>query len=167
MRVTSSVKEYVKKAVLDKVADQIAKAEKASEAAKLERREKIRKAKEIGERICEEAQEKFAKEVKSKVGLTLISDMVKWNGEIEPKANRVITLKCDRNDYQETVDCDMILAKAYPNKERDASDKVIYAPGKIREAAENAANKILFELEVGKLAKKELDNILDNLEVQI
>ena len=167
MRVTSSVKEYVKKAVLDKVADQIAEAEKASEAAKLERREKIRKAAEIGERICKEAQEKFAKEVKSKVGLTLISDMVKWNGEIEPKANHGIILKVDRNDYQETVDCDIVLAKAYPNKEREKTDKVIHAPNKIREAAEHAANKILFELEVGKVAKKELDNILENLEVQI
>lgn len=167
MRVTSSVKEYVKKAVLDKVADKIAAAEKASEAAKLELSEKIRKAKEIGERICEEAQAKFAKEIKSKVGLTLINDMVKWNGEIEPKANHVIMLKCDRNDYQETVSCDLVLAKAYPNKERDASDKVIHAPNKIREAAEHAANKILFELEVGKLAKKELDNIIENLEIQI
>ena len=167
MRVTSSVKEYVKKAVLDKVAGQIAEAEKASEAAKLEIREKICKATEIGERICKEAQEKFAKEVKSKVGLTLIRDMVKWNGEIEPEANQVIMLKCDRNDYQETVGCDLVLAKAYPNKERDASDKVIYAPNKIREAAEHAANKILFELEVGKLAKKELDSIIENLEIQI
>ena len=167
MRVTSSVKEYVKKAVLDKVADKIAEAEKAAEAVKLERREKVRKAKEIGERICEEAQEKFAKEVKSKVGLTLIRDMVNWQGVKEPNANRVIKIECDRNDFQETVDCDIVLAQAYPNKERDASNKVIYAPNKIREAAEHAANKILFELEVGKLAKKELDNILDNLEVQI
>lgn len=168
MRVTSAVREYVRKAVLAKVADQLKAAEDAWESAKAARNDKIEKAKELGRKLCEEAQEKFEKEVK-KLGLTFISDSYNsWNNTVEKNANVVITANVDIDDFAETLTwCKSMKAECNPCAERDEFNRIMDEPARIKDAANTAADKLLFELELGKVAKGELDGLLKDLEVEL
>lgn len=166
MRVTCAVREYVRKAVLAKVADRLKAAEEAAEEAKAANAGKIAKAKELCEKLSAEAQAKFVKEAK-KLGLTFIADTYGWDGDVNKGDNRVVIAQVDSGDFVETVSRDARAAKYNPSAERERFYKLVDEPQRIKEAAEHAADKLLFELELGKVAKKELDGLLKELEVEL
>ena len=166
MRVTCAVREYVRKVVLAKVAGRLKKAEEAKEAAENARKETVAKARDLCERICSEAQERFVKEAK-KLGLTFVSDTYDWCGNPEKDGNYAVKPEVGADDFVETASKDCSAAKYNPCAKREAFYEVLEEPKRIREAAETAADRLLFELELGKLAKKELDEALDELEVKL
>jgi len=167
MRVTSAVRDYVKKMILSKVADRLKAAEDAAEAAKAARSAKVDKAKALCEKLRAEAQEKFVKEAK-KLGLTFISDSYNYYGDVNEKnGNRALEIRVGSDDFAETVSQDCAAAKNNPNVDREMFFKLINEPQRIRDAANAAADKLLFELELGKIAKKELDELLKEIEVKI
>lgn len=166
MRVTCAVREYVRKAVLAKVADKLKAAVDAKEAAKAARAAKVEKAKKLCEKLCAEAEAKFVKEAK-KLGLTFIPDLYGWS-EVKKGANHAVTAHVECDDFVETIASrDSLEASLNPCKARDEFDKVVDEPERIRDAANTAADKLLFELELGKVAKGELDGMLEKLEVEI
>lgn len=168
MRVTCAVREYVRKAVLAKVSAQIEAAEKAKEAAKAARAAKVAKAEALCDRICADANAKFIKEAK-KLGLTFISDSYRnWSEEVEKDANRAVAANVGIDDFVETFTSrNDMKAKCNPCAERDEFDRIVGEPARIRGAATAAADRLLFELELGKVAKNELDGMLKELEVKI
>lgn len=166
MRVTCAVREYVRKEVLAKVAARLKAAEEAAAGASGAYADKVVKARELCEKMCAETQAKFAKEAK-KLGLTLITDSYDWNGMVVKDGNRVITVQISPHDFVETVDRDCRAASFHPNAEREEFYRLVDEPKRIRDAANRAADKLLFELELGKVAKGELDNMLTELEVVI
>lgn len=167
MRVTTAVREYVRKAVLAKVADKVEAAEKAREAAEADRRVKVAKATALCEKVCAEAQAKFVKEVKKKLGLTFVADTYDWRGDAEKDKNYAVRPTVDSDDFVETMSRNCNAAGHNPCAERERYYKLLDEPGRIRDAAGHVADKLLFELELGKVAKKELDETLTNLEVKI
>lgn len=168
MRVTSAVREYVRKAVLAKVADKLKAAEEAKEAAEAARDGKVGKAEELCKKICAEAQEKFVKEAKRRLGLTFIPDSYGWNGKVEKDGNVAVSPSVDCDDFVETlVSRNDMKASLNPCAARDEFDRVVGEPGRIRDAANAVADRLLFELELGKVAKKELDEALKSLEVEL
>ena len=168
MRVTCAVREYVRKAVLAKVAGKLEAAEDAKAAAVAARDAKVEKAAKLCERICAEAQEKFVKEAKRKLGLTFIPDSYScWNDNVEKGGNRAIYETIDASDFAETMSGDCSAAKHNPCADRDKFDRIVSKPARIRDAAIAAADKLLFELELGKVAKSELDGALKDLSVEI
>lgn len=166
MRVTCAVREYVRKAVLAKVAGRLKTAEEAKEAATAARDEKVEKAVKLCEKLCAETQAKFVKEAK-KLGLTFISDSYSWSGRIEKGGNRVIRAAAGSDDFAETVSENCSAARHNPCKVRDEFEKIAGEPDRIRKAANAAADRLLFELELGKVAKGELDRLLKELEVEL
>lgn len=168
MRVTCAVREYVRKAVLAKVADQIKAAEDVAKAAKADRDDKIEKAKKLGRKLCEETQEKFVKEVK-KLGLTFIPDSYShWNNTVEKNANVVMDVHVDVDDFIETLTRhEGLMAECNPCAERDEFNRIMDEPARIKAVADETADRLLFELELGKVAKGELDSLLKDLEVAV
>lgn len=168
MRVTSAAKAYVRKAVLAKVADRIKAAEDAAAAATASREEKVEKARKLCEKLCAEAQAKFVKEVK-KLGLTFIPDLYRWNGDVEKGGNLMVEIDVDRDDFVETLTAsrDAEVARCNPCAEREEFCRIADEPSRIRDAANAAAEKLLFELELGKVAKGELNKLLEDLEVEV
>lgn len=166
MRVTAAMREYVRKVVLAKVAGKIEAAEEAAKVAKDNRDAKFEKAKALCEKLCAEAQTKFAKEVK-KLGLTFIPDSY-WNGKVEKGGNVAVRANIELDDFVETLTSrNSLKAKLNPSGVREVFYELVDEPQRIREAAEQAADKLLFELELGKVAKKELDEALKELEVKL
>lgn len=168
MRVTAAMREYVRKAVLAKVAGKIEAAEKAAKAAEAARTDKFEEAEALCERLRAEAQAKFVKEVK-KLGLTFIPDSY-WNGKVKDGGNVAIRAGIELDDFVETITMasrDSLKAKCNPCAEREKFYELLDEPERIREAAKQAADKLLFELELGKVAKKELDETLNGLEVKL
>ena len=167
MRVTAAVREYVKKVVLGKVADRLQKAEDARDKALAERDAKVAKAREIAEEITKKAQEAFVKRC-AKLGLTWVPDTYDWNGNVSEKGgNYALEVRVGQDDFAETMSSNCNAYKAVKSAERERVEAVCKEPDRIREAAEHAADKLLFNLELGKVAKKELDEALKDLEVEV
>lgn len=169
MRVTSAVREYVRKVVFGKVQARHEAAEKAKDEAVATRDAKIRKAKEIADRLVEEMQRKFVDECRKKLGLSWIPDTYDWNGKVSKKGgNYAFRHDADEDDFFETVSEGSHAAKHHGKcAERERFAKICREPQRIRDAATDAAEKLLFELELGKVAKKELDEALKSLEVEL
>lgn len=165
MRVTCAVREYVRKAVLAKVEGKLRAAVDAAEEAKAAHAGKIEKAKELCEKLCAEAQAKFVKEAK-KLGLTFIPDAYDWRG-VKEGENCAFVTNMDSDDFVETVSRGSLAARHNPCAAREEFYDILGEPKRIKEAAEHAADKLLFELELGKVAKKELDGLLKELEVEL
>lgn len=166
MRVSAAVREYVRKAVLAKVADKLKAAEEAAKVAKDNRDYKVEKAKELCKRLCAEAQAKFVKEVK-KLGLTFIADAYRSDGSVDRNVNTAVTADVGHDSFVETLASRGLKAKCNPSAARDEFDRVVGEPERIRSAANAAADRLLFELELGKVAKGELDGLLKELEVEL
>lgn len=167
MRVTCAVREYVKKAVLAKVRDRIQKAEDAKEKALAERDAKVAEAREIAKEIAAKAQDAFAKRC-AKLGLTWVPDYYDYNHKLVERGGNYAFATCvERDDFAETMSSNCYAYRAVKSDARDAVEKVCKEPSRIREAVNDAAEKLLFELELGKVAKKELDEALKSLEVEL
>lgn len=167
MRVTCAVREYVRKAVLAKVRDRLQKAELARGEALTARDAEVAKAREIAKEIAAKAQEAFVKRC-AKLGLTWVPDTYNYNHKLDEKdGNYAFEVRVGQDDFAETMSSNCYAYGAVKSAERDAVEKVCKEPGRIEEAAKHAADKLLFELELGKLAKKELDEALRGLEVEL
>lgn len=165
MRVTCAVREYVRKAVFAKVQERYDAAEKAADAAEGEYAAKVKEAHELAKKLAADAQAKFEKAVE-RLGLTWIRKTYDWTGR--PSDDRAaIKAGVDDDDFAETAGPNSTEAKANPSAVRDRIAKLAAEPGRIKAAAKMAADKLLFELELGKVAKKELDEALKGLEVEL
>lgn len=167
MRVTKAIREYVHQAILAKVADKIEAAEDAKADAIAARNAKVDKARELCKKMCAETQAKFVKEVKKTLGLTLIPEAYSYCGDITGD-NLVVRDHIDHDDFVETLTTrDDFKARKHPCAARNEYDKIVNEPFRIRSAANSAAERLLFELELGKVAKDELDGMLQGLEVKV
>ena len=167
MRVTSAVREYVKKTVLAKVRDRLQKAELARGKALAERDAKVAKAREIAKELAEKAQKEFVKRA-AKLGLKWVPDTYNYNHKLDEKdGNYAFEVCVGADDFAETMSSNCYAYEAVKSKAREAVEKVCDEPHRIRETAEHAAEKLLFDLELGRVAKKELDEALKDLEVKL
>lgn len=167
MRVTAAVREYVRKTVLEKVRDRLQKAELARGKAISERDARVAKAREIAEEIAAKAQEAFVKRC-AKLGLTWVPDSYNYNHKLDEKGgNYAFEVRVGQDDFAETMSSGCYAYEAVKSEERSRIEAVCKEPARIRETAEAAADKLLFNLELGKVAKKELDEALNDLEVEI
>lgn len=167
MRVTNAVRVYVKKVVLGKVAGHILKAEEAKAKAVANRDAKVARAREIAGEVAMKAQDAFVKRV-AKLGLTWVPDTYNYNHKPDKKGgNYAFAISVGTDDFAETMSSNCYAYKAVKSEERDRVEAVCKEPERIREVAGQVADKFLFELELGKVAKKELDEALNDLEVKV
>lgn len=167
MRVTGTVREYVKKTVLAKVRDRLQRAELARDEALAARDAKVAKAREIAKEIAAKAQDAFVKRC-AKLGLTWVPDTYNYNHKLDEKCgNCAFGIRVGQDDFAETLSPGCYAYEAVKSAEREALEKVCGEPRRIRAAVDDAADKLLFELELGKVARKELDEALKGLEVAV
>lgn len=167
MRVTKAVREYVRKVVLAKVADRLEAAEKAKDAALKARDDKIAAAKALAEKMLPRFQKEYEAEA-AKLGLTWVPDTYDYTGKMITKnGNTAFSVSVGGDDFEETISSGANAYASVKSKERKRLAGVLNGPERIRRAADDAADKLLFELELGKVGKKELDEALKGLEVKV
>lgn len=167
MRVTKAVREYVRKVVLAKVADRLEAAEKAKDAVLKERDDKVAAAKALAEKMLQRLQKEYVAEA-AKLGLTWIPDTYSYQGNMTGKNENVaFSVSVCGDDFEETISSNANAYASVKFKERKRLAGVLNGPDRIRNAADDAADKLLFELELGKVGKKELDEALKGLEVKL
>lgn len=167
MRVTGAMREYVRKAVLAKVRDKVQKAELAKGEALAKRDARIAKVRKIAEDIAARAQKEFVERAAG-LGLTWVPDTYNYNHKLDEKdGNRAFDVCVSQDDFAETLSSSCYASEAVKSAERDRFYGAIHEPQRIRDAATAAADRLLFELELGKVAKKELDEALEGLEVEV
>lgn len=167
MRVTKAVREYVRKVVLAKVADRLEAAEKAKDAALKARNDKVEAAKALVNRMLPRFQKEYEAEA-AKLGLTWVQDTYDYQGNMIAKnGNTAFSVSVCCDDFEETISSGANAYASVKSKARKRLADVLNGPERIRNAADDAADKLLFELELGKVGKKELDDALKGLEVKL
>lgn len=169
MRVTKAVREYVRKVVLAKVAGKLEAAGNAKDAVLKDRDDKVAAAKALAEKMLQRFQKEYAAEA-AKLGLTWIPDTYDYQGNmITRNGNTAFSVGVCSDDFEETISSGAN-AYGYASAKSKACRRVadvLNGPDRIRQAANDAADKLLFELELGKVEKKELDDTLKGLEVKL
>jgi len=152
MKVTKLVREYVHGQALAKVKAELESAKRRAKQVAddlLSRREQVRK---YAEKLCLECEDKVDKYARQ-LGLTPIR-------EVGGCRNRIISVNINEYDFEES----------YPqgdSPKRKAVEEILDEPERIEEAAKKAADELLFNLELGKVARKEIDFELAKLEVAL
>lgn len=160
MRVTCTMKDYIRKCVEKKVADKLAAAEKA----KKDQAEKDLKAKEAVEdyakSLIPDAMKKVVAFAK-KQGLTWIEHTPTYQGFNE-HVNVAFSVNVDCYDFEETNphECNTFAA-------RKSRREIAEEPERIRKAVNEATNAIVFSLELGKVKKAELEELIASTEVEL
>jgi hypothetical protein len=154
------MKNYIRKCVEKKVADKLAAAEKA----KMDQAEKDSKAKKAVEdyakSLIPDAMKKVVAFAK-KQGLTWIEHTPSYHGFNE-HVNVAFSVNVDCYDFEETNphECNAFAARK-PRK------KIAEEPERIRKAVNEATNAIVFSLELGKVKKAELEELIASTEVEL
>lgn len=161
MRVTKDMKGYIHDCVEKKVADRIA-------AAKMAREERARRDDEAVEAVAAYAKSlvpdltkkivAFAK----KQGLTWLEHPINWSGVDTASVNQAFSATVSSNDFVETNCYD-----ANESPERKMRRKLEKEPDRISKAVDKATNAIVFALELGKVRKAELEELIASTEVEL
>lgn len=161
MRVTGAMKEYIHKCMMKKVADKLAAAEKAKKA-QAEKDDKALKAiEDYAKSLIPEATKKviaFAK----KQGLTWFEHRPLWNGRVETPVNTAFLVSVVSNDFEETNKND-VNESALRKTRKDIENE----PERIKKAVGDAVNAVVFSLELGKVKKAELEELIASAEVEL
>lgn len=166
MRVSKAVREYVRKFIYAKTKPALDKAIEAADAARKERTRQLDEIRGIIRSVHESAHERIVKELKKK-GYTWVREAC-YYGRLDPKEPNLsfsVELDSDKDIVETAVNS--YVKEKYPCKKRDEYDRIVHKPNEIEVKIDDTVQKFLFELELGKVAKDELDQALNNLEVDI
>jgi DNA-binding MarR family transcriptional regulator len=161
MRVTTMMRSYIKDTVAKKVADRLEKAEAADREQKERDREAIKSVTEYAESMIPEMTKKVAAFAK-KQGLTWFEHRWGFCGPRTNEVNNAFSIDIRSVDFAETCDYD-------DNKSpgRLKRNKIEEEPERIRKAINHATNSVVFSLELGKVKKAELEELLASIEVEL
>lgn len=161
MRVTKDMKGYIHDCVEKKVADRLAAAKKARE-------EQVRRDDKAVEAVAAYAKslvpgmtEKVVAFAK-KQGLTWLEHPITWGGVERDSVNQAFSAIVSSNDFGETNSYD-----ANESPERKMRRKLEKEPDRIGKAVDKATNAIVFSLELGKVKKAELEELIASTEVEL
>lgn len=158
MRVTNTMKDYIRKCVEKKVADKLAAAKKAKKDQAEKDEKAIEAVKDYAKSLIPDAMKKVVAFAK-KQGLTWLEHVPTWNGDT---VNVAFSVSVDAYDFEETNTHDSNTSAA--RKMRVELDK---EPERIRKAVNEATNAIVFSLELGKVKKAELEELIASTEVEL
>ena len=160
MRVTNVMKEYIRECVENKVADKLSAAEKAKKAQAEKDSKALRAVEDYAKSLIPEATKKVVAFAK-KQGLTWFEHKHLWGGVVE-RANDALSVCVDSTDFEETntYDCNT-------SASRKMREELNEEPKRIKKAVDNAVNAIVFSLELGKVKKAELEELIASTEVEL
>lgn len=160
MRVTNTMKDYIRKCVEKKVADKIAAAKKAKKDLAEKDSKAIGAVIDYAESLVPDMTKKVVAFAK-KQGLTWFDHKPTWSG-FESDVNVAFSVRVDSNDFEEF--------NSYDGNKSDARKmrkEVEDGPKRIEKAVDEATNAIVFSLELGKVKKAELEELIASTEVEL
>lgn len=160
MRVTNTMKDYIRKCVEKKVADKIAAAEKAKKDQAEKDSKAIEAVKGYAKSMVQDATKKVASFAK-KQGLTWLEHTPSWYS-VHRSLNVAFSVSVDSYDFEETNPHDCNTSDA-----RKMRKEIDEEPKRIRKAVDDAVNAIVFSLELGKVKKAELEELIASTEVEL
>ena len=160
MRVTNTMKSYIRECVEKKVADKIAAAEKAKKAQAEKYSKALKAVEDYAKSLIPDATKKVAA-FATKQGLTWFEHKPSWHGTNED-INYLFSAGVDFYDFEETNphDCN---TSALRKARKEIDDE----PARIKKAVDRAVNAIVFSLELGKVRKAELEELIASTEVEL
>lgn len=161
MRVTSTMKDYIRDCVKKKVADKLVEAKKAWKDQNEKDSKALKAIEDYAKSLIPEATKKVAAFAK-KQGLTWISENVpSYRGIIE-NVNIAFSPAVSAYNFKETnsYDCNEYA-------ERKMRKELMEEPRRIENAVDRAVNSIVFSLELGKVKKAELEELIASTEVEV
>ena len=161
MRVTMMMRNCIRDKVAKKVAGRLEKAEAARREQKERDRETIKAVKEYAESLVPEMTRKVAAFAKKR-GLTWLDHTWGWSGVRKDEDNVAFDVLVGEHDFEETCDVDGNKAPGRL-KRKEIEDE----PVRIMNAVSRATNSIIFSLELGKVKKAELEELLAAVEVEL
>lgn len=157
MRVTNAMRDYIRDLVAKKVEGRLAAAVKA----RSEYDDALNKAKkavrDYAESLVPALTEKVAKFAKAR-GLTYLAHEYGYSGKEYDDPNAAFAVSLCNEDYEETSsNC------------RTPSEvaKIRNEPDRINKAVDKATNAVVFALELGKVKKAELEELIASTEVEL
>ena len=157
MRVTKDMKEYIRSLVAKKVEAKLA----AAVEAKRKYDESLVRAKkevrEYAESLIPAMTEKVAKFAKGR-GLTFLDHQYSYNGQVCDDKNYAFCVALGDHDYAELTPNGAMLPEI---------EKVRNEPGRINAAVALSTDGIVFSLELGKVRKAELEELIASTEVEL
>lgn len=160
MRVTNTMKDYIRKCVEKKVADKLAAAEKAKKDSVEKDSEALEAVKNYAKSLIPDVTKKVVAFAK-KQGLTWFEHKPSWHG-VSKDANVAFSVNVESYDFEETNPHEYNNAAV-----RETRKKLENEPGRIRKAINETTNAIVFSLELGKVKKAELEELIASTEVEL
>jgi uncharacterized phage protein gp47/JayE len=154
------MKDYIRKCVEKKVADKIDAAEKAKKDRIDKDAKALKAVKDYAASLIPEASKKVAAFAK-KQGLVWFDHTPAWHG-INEDVNVAFSVNVDASDFEETNTSDYNTTAA-----RKMRVELEEEPKRIRKAVNDAVNAIVFSLELGKVKKAELEELIASTEVEL
>lgn len=161
MRVTSTMKDYIRDCVKKKVADKLAAAEKAKKDQAEKDEKALEAIKDYAKSLIPDAMKKVVAFAK-KQGLTWSYHRPSWFGGANEALNVAFSVNVDAYDFEETNPQDSNKSGA-----RKMRRELKEEPERIKKAVDKATNAIVFSLELGKVKKAELEELIASTEVEL
>lgn len=160
MRVTSTMKAYIHECVKKKVADKLAAAEKAKKDQAEKDSKALKAIEDYAKSLIPDATKKVVAFAK-KQGLTWFEHVPFWR-ETNGKINAAFVLGISSVDFEETNQYEGNKSAA-----RKMRKELEEEPKRINKAVDHAVNSIVFSLELGKVKKAELEELIASTEVEL
>jgi hypothetical protein len=154
------MKNYIRKCVEKKVADKLAAAEKAKEDQAEKDSKAIKAVEDYAKSLIPDATKKVVAFAK-KQGLTWL-ERKPSRYDFHRDANIVFSVNVDSYDFEETNPHECNTSAA-----RNPRREIAAAPGRINKAVNEAVDAIVFSLELGKVKKAELEELIASTEVEL
>lgn len=157
MRVTTTMRNYIRDLVAKKVEGRLAAANEAKRKCDDDLAKAKRDVREYAESLIPAMTEKVAKFAKGR-GLTFLDHQYSYNGQVCEDKNYAFCVALGDHDYAELTPNGATLPEI---------EKVRGEPGRINAAVDKATNGIVFSLELGKVRKAELEELIASTEVEL
>lgn len=165
MRMTMSMKKYVEDQIFAKVKDQYDAAQAASKALKKRREEEIEAVQAYAQTLIEGFTAKVAAFAKKKFGLHFIEFEPRGYYDTHDRPNELFDTNVSESDFHETRDTGRFDEETSVHRKADL--EVFNEPARIADAAKKASDRLIFEFELGKRAKSELDKAIEEAKVDL
>lgn len=163
MRVTQMMRNHIHTMVLAKVQDKLDAAKAAAEKLKTGRHEAVQAVEDYAKSLLPELTKKVA-EFAAKQGLTWLDHEYAYDGTRNRSPNYAFNANVsDLDNYAETTSH----GKPTQSAKRRADDEICNEPQRIKDAVTLAVDGICFDLELGKVKKAELDELIKNCKVKL
>ena len=163
MRVTQMMRNHIATVVTDKVRGKLDAAKAAADKLRKERDAAMQAVEDYAESLLPEMTKKVAA-FAAKQGLTWLDHQYNYDGKRSHSLNHAFRAAVsDTDNYAETTNHGKPVNSAKRRRDAEIRDE----PSRIKAAVDKTVDAICFDLELGKVKKAELEELIRNYKVQL